>query len=59
MDPDIPRDLFSNGDLKLQQGSLAANGLGNGMEQIYSFLQADYESKGYSMPFTPITTTNR
>ncbi len=48
MDPDIPREQFSDGDLRLQQGSLAANGIGNGMEQIYNFLQADYESKGYS-----------
>src|SRR5512145_3363247 len=48
MDPDIQKDLMPDGDFKLQQGSLAANGLGNGMEQIYSFLQADYESKGYS-----------
>lgn len=48
MDPDTTKELFSDGDFKLQQGSLAANGLGNGMEQIYSFLQADYESKGYS-----------
>jgi len=48
MDPDIPKELFSDGQFKLQQGSLAASGLGNGMEQIYSFLQADYESKGYS-----------
>ncbi len=26
MDPDIPKELFSDGDFKLQQGSLAANG---------------------------------
>ncbi len=48
MDPDIQKDLILDGDFKLQQGSLAANGLGNGMEKIYNFLQADYESKGYS-----------
>lgn len=48
MDPEMQKELFSGGDFKLQQGSLAANGPGNGMEQIYSFLQADYESKGYS-----------
>lgn len=47
-DPDFPREALGEGDFKLQQGSLAANGLGNGMEQIYNFLQADYESKGYS-----------
>jgi hypothetical protein len=48
LNPDIPKELFSDGNLKLQQGSLAANGSGNGMEQVYNFLQADYESKGYS-----------
>jgi len=48
MDPGMPKEQLSDGDLRLQQGSLAANGIGNGMEQIYSFLQADYESKGYS-----------
>ena len=48
MDPDIQKEQFPDGDFRLQQGSLAANGLGNGMEQIYNFLQADYESKGYS-----------
>jgi hypothetical protein len=48
MDPDIKKDLFPEGDFKLQQGSLAADGPGNGMELVYNFLQADYESKGYS-----------
>ena len=47
MNPDIPGELFPDGDFKLQQGSLSANNPGNGMEQIYNFLQADYESKGY------------
>jgi hypothetical protein len=47
-DSDVQKELFAEGDFKLQQGSLAANGLGNGMELIYNFLQADYESKGYS-----------
>jgi hypothetical protein len=47
LNPDLPRELIPDGDFKLQQGSLAANNPGNGMEQIYNFLQADYESKGY------------
>jgi hypothetical protein len=47
-DTDKPAELRADSDMKVQQGSLSANGLGNGMEQIYSFLQADYESRGYS-----------
>jgi hypothetical protein len=47
-DPDTHKELLSERDFRLQQGSLAANGAGNGMEQVYNFLQADYESKGYS-----------
>jgi hypothetical protein len=48
MDTDIARQLPPDGDFRLQQGSLAATGVDNGMEQVYNFLQADYESKGYS-----------
>lgn len=34
-------------DSKAQPGFIPQNGSENGMEQIYTFLQADYESKGY------------
>ena len=45
----VPKDAFMDqNDSKQKQGLLTINGLDNGIEQVYLFLQADTESKGYS-----------
>ncbi|HEY3391060.1 MAG TPA: hypothetical protein VGK38_15890 [Prolixibacteraceae bacterium] len=45
----IPKDTFiDENDSKQKQGLLAINGLDNGIDLVYQFLQADTESKGYS-----------
>ena len=45
----IKTDAFMDeNDSKQKQGLLAINGLDNGIELVYQFLQADTESKGYS-----------
>lgn len=45
----IPKDTFMDeNDSKQKRDLLTINGLDNGIEQVYQFLQADTESKGYS-----------
>jgi len=47
--PAIPKDTFMDeNDSKQKQELLTIKGLDNGIEQVYQFLQADTESKGYS-----------
>jgi len=45
----IPKDTFMDeNDSKQKQELQTIKGLDNGIDQVYSFLQADTESKGYS-----------
>ncbi|NJO70317.1 MAG: hypothetical protein HC830_14465 [Bacteroidetes bacterium] len=44
--PDIPREVFIE-DYTIGEGAVV-NSLMDGITQVYNFLQADYESKGYS-----------
>jgi hypothetical protein len=45
----VKTDTFMDeNDSKQRQGLLSINGLDNGIELVYQFLQADTESKGYS-----------
>lgn len=49
LQPAIHKDTFMDeNDSKQKRDLLTINGLDNGIEQVYLFLQADTESKGYS-----------
>lgn len=43
----IPREVFIDESEPSENGSASMNGSASGIESIYAFLQADYESKGY------------
>jgi hypothetical protein len=51
--PEISKELFiEDRDPNEQPPTIHSNGIANGIEAIYAFLQADYESKGYSDALT-------
>lgn len=51
--PEIPKEVFiEERDPQDQATTLHPNGEAKGIEAIYAFLQADYESKGYSDALT-------
>lgn len=45
----VPRDPYTEDQGQREQSTMtSANGQANGIEAVYAFLQADYESRGYS-----------
>lgn len=51
--PEISKELFiEEKDPNEQSPIIQSNGVANGIEAIYAFLQADYESRGYSDALT-------
>lgn len=51
--PEISKELFiEERDPHEQPSIIQSNGVANGIDAIYAFLQADYESKGYNDALT-------
>ena len=55
----IPRDIFIEDKEPQDVSSILANGSSNGIEVVYAFLQADYESRGYSDALTNPDESNK
>jgi hypothetical protein len=57
---DVPRELFvEDSDPQEQQTMYSSNGVANGIEVVYAFLQADFEAKGYHDVLTNADDSNK